>query len=54
MVDEDVRRFLADHNPAALQEMADRFEEAQRRDLWRSRRNDVPRVLDDIRETTKR
>ena len=54
MVDEDVRRFLADHNPAALQEMAGRFEEAQRRDLWRSRRNDVPRVLDDIRETTKR
>ncbi|EKV32559.1 CobN component of cobalt chelatase involved in B12 biosynthesis [Caenispirillum salinarum AK4] len=53
MVDEDVRRFLADHNPAALSEMADRFDEAQRRGLWRSRRNDVPRVLDEIRETTK-
>jgi len=37
--DEDVRRFLETHNPAALREMADRFLEAQDRGLWTPRRN---------------
>lgn len=50
--DDAVRRFLAEHNPAALQEMADRFDEALTRGLWRSRRNDVARVLAGIREET--
>ncbi|SOD95090.1 cobaltochelatase subunit CobN [Caenispirillum bisanense] len=48
--DDAVRRFLAEHNPAALREMADRFDEALARGLWRSRRNDVARVLAGIRE----
>lgn len=53
MVDEEVRRFLAEHNPAALREMADRFAEAQDRGLWRSRRNDTARVLAEITEETQ-
>jgi hypothetical protein len=33
--DERVRDFMAEHNPAALRETAERFEEARRRGLWR-------------------
>jgi cobaltochelatase CobN len=34
-----VRGFLAEHNPAALAEMAERFREAIARGLWQPRRN---------------
>ncbi|GAB6052226.1 cobaltochelatase subunit CobN [Magnetospira thiophila] len=44
--DETVRRFIADHNPAALSEMADRFREAIDRHLWTPRRNSTPEILD--------
>jgi cobaltochelatase CobN len=39
MEDEDTRDFIAEHNPAALREMAERFEEAIERGLWRPRSN---------------
>ncbi|GAB3438717.1 cobaltochelatase subunit CobN [Insolitispirillum peregrinum] len=47
--DETVRSFLAEHNPAALREMADRFAEAIDRRLWSPRRNSTPGLLDEIR-----
>nr|WP_210260960.1 cobaltochelatase subunit CobN [Enterovirga sp. DB1703] len=46
--DERVAAFLADANPAALREIADRFEEAMRRGLWRPRSNRAASILADI------
>ena len=46
--DEQVRQFLADHNPAALAEMSARLLEAQDRELWRSRRNDTRDLLQQL------
>ncbi|MFC3134148.1 cobaltochelatase subunit CobN [Microbaculum marinum] len=43
--DEAVDRFLEDNNPAARAAMADRFDEAIRRGLWRPRRNAVAEIL---------
>jgi len=37
--DEEVRGFLADNNPAALREMAERLIEARERGLWKPRSN---------------
>ncbi len=37
--DEDVRRFLDEHNPQALKEMSEKLMEAQERGLWRPRLN---------------
>jgi len=37
--DDDVRRFLAENNPAALREMSERLLEAQQRGLWKPRLN---------------
>jgi len=37
--DEEVRDFIADHNPAALREIAERLIEAQDRGLWRPKSN---------------
>ncbi|MBT4772799.1 MAG: cobaltochelatase subunit CobN [Rhodospirillaceae bacterium] len=37
--DERVRAFIAEHNPAALNEMAERFLEATERGLWQARSN---------------
>lgn len=45
--DDQVREFLAENNPAALREMAERMQEALDRGLWRPRRN---RLADDLRE----
>ncbi len=45
LVDDEVREFLQEANPAALREMAARFAEALERGLWRPRRNDVPNLL---------
>ncbi|HEY1720477.1 MAG TPA: cobaltochelatase subunit CobN [Magnetospirillaceae bacterium] len=39
--DDQVRRFIAEANPAALAEMEDRFDEAIARGLWHPRRNDL-------------
>ena len=45
LADEEVRRFLADNNPAALAEMTARFREAIERGLWRPRRNSIHALL---------
>ena len=37
--DEDTRDFIADHNPAALREIAERLQEAIDRNLWTPRSN---------------
>jgi len=39
--DEEVRAFLSESNPKALEDMKDRFAEAVSRDLWQPRRNSV-------------
>ena len=47
--DRTVRDFIADKNPAALREIADRFAEAIQRGLWRPARNSVGDLLDEVR-----
>ena len=47
--DETVRGFLAEANPAALREIAQRFQEAVARGLWRPRRNSAGALLDELR-----
>jgi cobaltochelatase CobN len=39
LADDQVRSFIADANPAALREIAERFQEALERGLWRPARN---------------
>jgi cobaltochelatase CobN len=46
--DDDVRRFLADNNPAALREMSERLLEAQQRGLWRPRLNSSYPMLTEL------
>ena len=41
LVDEAVQDFIGRHNPAALEEIKERFREAIERGLWRPRANDV-------------
>ena len=41
LADDEVRDFIGRHNPAALEEIARRFQEAIARGLWRPRANDV-------------
>ena len=48
LVDESIVGFLRRENPAALEDIANRFIEAQERGLWVSRRNDTKIILDDI------
>jgi cobaltochelatase CobN len=43
--DDDVRRFMAEHNPAALAETSRRFAEAIDRGLWRPRSNSAREAL---------
>jgi cobaltochelatase CobN len=45
LLDDAVRAFLAEVNPAALKDMAARLLEAQDRGLWRGRRNDTRSIL---------
>jgi cobaltochelatase CobN len=45
-----VRTFLERNNPAALKEMADRFEEAIERGLWTPRSNAAWREVRQINE----
>ena len=45
LADERVRAFLAEANPAALKEIAARFEEARTRDLWKPGGNMRPALL---------
>ena len=45
LVDDGVRSFMAEHNPAALTETSRRFLEAIDRGLWRPRRNSAREAL---------
>ncbi len=47
--DERVRGFMAEANPAALRETADRFAEAVRRRLWQPRRNSAQAIIERLR-----
>ncbi len=49
LLDPEVRGFIAERNPDALREMADRFAEALDRGLWHPRDNRVAAVLEEIR-----
>jgi len=46
--DEAVQEFLAENNPAAQRELAERLLEAQERGLWKPRRNAAYDLLQDI------
>jgi cobaltochelatase CobN len=47
--DDRVRRFIADANPAALREIAERFQEAIDRGLWRPTSNSAHHHLEALR-----
>jgi len=49
LADERVRGFIADANPAALREIAERFSEAIERGLWRPASNSAHRQLEALR-----
>ena len=49
LADERVRAFIAEANPAALREIAERFSEAIERGLWRPASNSAHRQLEDLR-----
>jgi cobaltochelatase CobN len=46
IADDEVRNFMAEHNPAALAETGRRFLEAVERGLWRPRRNSAREALE--------
>ncbi|MCA3574190.1 MAG: cobaltochelatase subunit CobN, partial [Aestuariivirga sp.] len=46
--DDGTRRFIADNNPAALREIAERFREAAARGLWTPRLNSAHHVLEEL------
>jgi cobaltochelatase CobN len=48
LVDDDVRSFLEQNNPAAMKEMTERLLEAQERGLWRPRLNSTHGMLMDL------
>jgi cobaltochelatase CobN len=48
LADERVRRFLAENNPHAMKDIADRLAEAIDRGLWTPRRNSISIELDSI------
>jgi len=48
IVDEKVRKFLESQNPDALQEIVERFIEAEDRGIWKTRRNDTRPLLESI------
>ncbi len=50
LVDPTVRDFMAEANPAALRETAERFAEAIDRGLWRPRRNSAPELIEQLRQ----
>ena len=54
LADEAVRAFMADNNPAALREIADRFSEAAARALWTPRSNSAYNELKQLATTHER
>lgn len=49
LADDDTRDFIAANNPAALKEIAERFEEAASRGLWTPRLNSAYDLLKELR-----
>ncbi len=49
LADDRVRDFIAEANPAALSEIAERFQEAIERGLWRPARNSAHREIERLR-----
>ena len=49
--DDRVRAFMADHNPAALDDTLARFRDARARGLWQPRSNSAAQILDAAAET---
>jgi cobaltochelatase CobN len=49
LADEQVRGSIADANPAALREIAERFSEAIEREFWRPASNSAHRQLEALR-----
>ncbi len=49
--DERVRDFMAEANPAALRETADRFAEAVERGLWQPRSNSAQALIEGLRKS---
>ena len=49
--DEQTRAFIAQNNPAALREIAERFEEAANRGLWTPRSNSAHVHLRSLQES---
>ncbi len=47
--DADTRAFVASVNAPALREMAERFDEARARGLWRPGSNDAPALIDELK-----
>jgi cobaltochelatase CobN len=50
--DDRVRTFLAAANPAAASAIAERFEEAERRGFWTTRRNSASIIITSLRMGT--
>ena len=50
VADEDTREFIEINNPAALKEIAQRFEEAASRGLWTPRLNSAYDLLRDLQQ----
>jgi cobaltochelatase CobN len=51
--DEAIRIFLTRENPGAAKAIAERFDEAVRRGLWRSRRNSAGAIVAGVRAETR-
>jgi cobaltochelatase CobN len=51
--DDHVREFIAEKNPAALKEMAEKLLEAQERGLWTQRSNSARFMLEKYSEVEK-
>ena len=51
--DERVRAFLCEANPQAATAIADKFEEAERRGFWTSRRNSSAEILAQMRDGSR-
>jgi len=50
LADEDTREFITTNNPAALKEIAERFEEAATRGLWTPRLNSAYDLLRELQQ----
>jgi cobaltochelatase CobN len=51
IANDQVREFIAEHNPAVLREMAERFLEAQQRGMWTARSNSAKFELEKLTAT---